>query len=275
MKIRAILGQVKLYLLGFIYIITPDIVIKHFLKNRNIRWIFIIGSTNSGSTLLQDLLSSHIEISGMMGEGQYRTRALKLDKDRLFGEKKYLFELSEHDDAQHLRVYYDWYFATKGSRKILLEKTPVNSMRMPWLQKWFSPAKFIVIARSPYGVCEGMQRKTGVSIERAANNWNIIYSTILETLSKIDSYMIITYDELTSQTELTLEKIALFLELKELFNDFENKALNIHEQQSKIKNMDFKSINRLTQDELFTINSICGTIMNDIGLRIVNNNNDR
>ena len=205
----------------------------------------------------------------MIGEGQNRTNVLPRDNDLLFGKKKEKFYLTENDDADHLKVYYDSYFESKGNRKILLEKTPSNSMRLRWLQRWFSPSQFIIIARSPYGVCEGMNRKTGVSFERAAKNWNIIYSTILETCKQIDRSVMITYDELTYDTDRALKDIALFLRLKQSFPSFENKKFKIQEKHSEIKNMNYKSIDRLSKTDLVTINNICDNTVNRIGLKIV------
>ena len=269
MQWRPFMGRRKRELLAWIYAVAPKSLIRRYLRSRGHRWVFIIGSTNSGSTLLQDILSGHPEISGMRGEGQYRTRALVRDENRLFGMQKDDFILTEVDDGNYLRVYYDWYFETKGDRKILLEKTPVNSMRMRWLQHWFSPAQFIVIARSPYGVCEGMARKTGVSIAEAAENWRIVYQTILDSFEYVDSHLMITYDDLTDETDTTLEKIGGFLSLMVPFESLGSRKLKVHEQTSEIKNMDYKSIERLSEEELSMINQKCAEVMRKCGLKVI------
>lgn len=205
----------------------------------------------------------------MDGEGQFRTRFLQRDNDRLFGERKIEFYLTECNDDDHARIYYDWYFETKGTRKILLEKTPVNSMRMRWLQQWFAPAKFIVIARSPYGVCEGLRRKTGVSIERAAKNWDMIYRTIIETLDHIDNHIVFTYDELTTETDHVLSKLSSFIDLNKPFTDVSNKIMKVHEQQTEIKNMDVRSINCLSKDDISVINKNCAETMRKLRLNLI------
>ncbi len=81
--------------------------------------------------------------------------------------------------------------------------------------------------------------------------------------------MEITYDELTDNTNRVLYDISSFLNLKEPFANFENKALKIHEQKSEIKNMDFKSIDCLNEVELVMINDTCGITMTRLGLKIV------
>lgn len=264
MRLRPVAGRLKRQFLSILFPLVPNFLLRRFLMHKKHQWVFIIGST-----LLQDLLSAHPEISGMHGEGQYRTKALLRDNDRLFGEKKEAFYLTEADDANYLRVYYDWYFETKGDRKILLEKTPVNSMRMRWLQQWFAPAKFIVIARSPYGVCEGMSRKTGISVEQAAKNWDDVYKTIAETLPFIKHALVMTYDELTEDTERTLDSLVSFLELSRSFSVDENQQLKIHEQTSAIQNMDYKSIERLSEEALGVINKACADTMKTFNLKIV------
>jgi len=56
-KIRLILGKYKRKLLTFIYEVVPKKVIHIYFQIKSPRWIFIVGSTNSGTTLLHDLLS--------------------------------------------------------------------------------------------------------------------------------------------------------------------------------------------------------------------------
>lgn len=269
MKLRPIAGKAKKVFLSLIYPFIPNAFFSLFFNIKKINWTFIVGSTNCGSTLLQDMLASHELLSTMEGEGQYRTKYLKLDKDRLFGEKINEFKLTEKDNANYERVRFDWFFAAKGTRKNIIEKTPVNAMRMRWLQSKFKPAKFIVLARSPYAVCEGMNRKIGVSIERAAFNWNEIYSEIIDTSKHLDNVLFITYDQLTVNPGKTLIEIKTFLELNISFPNISESELQIHEQKSTIKNMDYKSINNLSSCDFDIINGLCSKTMKKLDLDII------
>ena len=88
------------------------------------------------------------------------------------------------------------------------------------MQSKFKPAKFFILARSPYAVCEGMNRKIGVSIERSAFNWNDIYSEIIDTSKHLNSVLFITYDQLTVNPGKTLIEIKKFLELNISFQKY-------------------------------------------------------
>src|SRR5688572_13607291 len=54
------------------------------LKGRNLdskKWVFILGCYNSGTTLLDQILSLHPEISGLKDEGVMLTDCLKRPED--------------------------------------------------------------------------------------------------------------------------------------------------------------------------------------------------
>lgn len=248
--------------------VSPKPIIRAFLYRKQRPWIFVVSSTNAGSTLLQKLISNHPEVSYMHTEGQFVTRELRRDPDRLFGLNKDHFYLTEEDDGNYLRVHYDWYLEAQGSKNLVLEKTVSNAMRMRWLQKWFAPASFIVLVRSPYSVCEGIRRRTGASIEAAAQNWTAIYNTILEDAPRMKKILFVDYTELVNAPEEVLEKIRCFAPLVAQFEFDRGTHFSIMEKREVIRDMDGESLSRLSKEEIGIINFNCHPVMSKLGLRI-------
>lgn len=104
--------------------------------------IFVIGAGRSGTTLLADLLGSHSDCQ-------------KLD------EKRYLWSYGaywrNHDirlatDATpqvkaHISRYLEARWVGEGRPRYLIEKTPSNCLRIPFLCEMFPDAKYIHIVR--------------------------------------------------------------------------------------------------------------------------------
>ena len=255
------------------YYLIPNQIIRIWKTNPNHKWLFIIGTNNSGTTLLRNILSEHSDISDMGAEGQFRTFHLPSDRDygldRVSSERPDIFRLTENDDANHLQVFYDWYLAYTNRNQYLLEKSTPNVLRMRWLNKHFAPANFIIIVRSPYAVIEGMKRKVGVPIERATAHWCRVHKIIMEDISMLDKHLLITYDELTEKPKEIFDLICNMLNIPNSFN-IESKEFTIHGVNSEIKNMDYKSINNLSEEEIIYINKSCSDLMNKYRLPIHN-----
>lgn len=268
---RKHLRTLKLHLLDTQYKLFAPSKWANWKANKNLNWLFIIGCNNSGTTLLKNILGSYHLVKPIEGEGQYRTKALPTDRGegvaRVFSEKLETFRLTESDDGNYLRVFYDWYHHIKPNKDChyILEKTTVNSLRTRWLQHHFPKAHFIIIFRRPYGVCEGMKRKANISIEQAAKHWEKTNSILFNDLNFLKHKLIVTYDEFTESPIEVINKIEEFLLLTDGNNDnVHNRVFRIHGKESKIRNMDKESINRLSEEECKTIKKICGKLEQEI-----------
>ena len=251
----------------------------HFFSRKTIEkwkvsheWFFIIGTNNSGTTLLQKIIKSHPEISDMGAEGQFRTYFLANDKrlgvDRLSSQHLEMFRLTENDEAQNERVFFDWWFAYQGPKKrMLMEKSTPNILRTRWLQRWFNNPKFLVIVRTPYAVVEGMLRKVNCSFEEATNHWKTVHEVLRNDSSHLENLKIITYSDLTDNTAVVLEEIYDFLSV-ESRNDMLNKKFTIHGVDSKIENRNHLSIAKLSDDQIRYINENCQELMTHYGLPV-------
>lgn len=147
------------------------------------KWLFILGCNNSGTTLLNDLLADHPEIDGMDCEGQ-AMKAIRSDgtdfptpypEGYILPPPRLFVNV---DGEPILRVWTERLAVFRHpivnlpllKRHILshrtsvggtytMEKSPTSSVRSLWLQEHFKDAYFIAITRNGYAVCEGIRRR--------------------------------------------------------------------------------------------------------------------
>ena len=175
---------------------------------KNKKWIFIVGCYNSGTTLLDQILASHPEISGLPDEGVVLTDQLVTPEDfnwrRMWWKCKKEMKNSEIDvkkDAAKVKKHWSHFYDFKKS--YFVEKSISNSLRIPFFNKHFKPAYFIHIVRNGYAVAEGIKRKAEVMdgnplygnesypIEMCAEQWvqslQIIEETKTEKITNEDN----------------------------------------------------------------------------------------
>lgn len=245
-------------------------VARDRLRSSGRTWCFILGVNNSGTTLLDRILKTHPEITGLPREGQYLTagvpRPVDLGVSRCWMEREDVFRLTEADDTGPAdRCVYDWapYLADTAG-KILLEKSPPNTIRSRWLQRNFSPCRFVSVVRSPYAVAEGIRRRTGVSIAGAARHWAEANRIMLEDLDELESTCFLTYEEFCASPRSVLKRISDFLVLDAPFDDDALKSLAVHnidDAVGGIRNFNPKSLERLSPSDIRTVERVAGPVM--------------
>lgn len=230
-------------------------------------WCFILGVNNSGTTLLDRILGGHAEVRTLPGEGHAVTTALPIpwrhNISRLWSERLDVFRWTEADDpAPAWRALHDWAFYYRSQTgRVLLEKSPPDTIRSRWLQRWFQPSQFLVLVRNPYAVCEGIRRRTGQPIEAAALHWSTANEILFDDLGSLDRHLCVCYEDLCANPVDMLRRISEFLELKIRFDPESLGRLevhNIHGQPSAIQNFNEETIARLSADDIRTINRIAG-----------------
>lgn len=236
-------------------------------------WVFIAGCNNSGTTLLREVLGSHQEMRALPREGQVLTDVLptptRLGVPRLFGTRLDVFRWTEDSNpAPALRAKYDWsrYFPRRAGH--LLLKSPEDLVRTRWLQRNFSPARFVAIVRSAYAVCEGTRRRSGHSITDAAIHWTKVNECLLEDMDHLQHALLVRYEDFCASPSEHLARIQDSLQLNAPFPSEALQARRVHnidKKSSGIRNFNAKSLERLSRDDLDTINSIAGAVMTRLG----------
>jgi hypothetical protein len=236
-------------------------------------WLFILGVNNSGTTVLAKILESHPAVRSLPGEGHFLTKALPMANRygvaRLFSSRPDVFRWTEESPADPaLRARYDWSWYYPRRTGILLEKSPPNTLRARWLQTNFHPSRFISIFRHPYGVCEGIRRRIGRTIAEAAEHWHRANEYLLEDIPYLHRCLSIRYEGLCASPGEHLLKLAAFLDLEQAFDARALLSLdspNIDNTQSALRNFNARSISRLSAQDISTINTIAGSLMEQLG----------
>jgi hypothetical protein len=209
----------------------------------------------------------------MPNEGQFYTDQFLLPKKvnlpRLWALEPELFYLDETKGKNiNVNVLKRQWGARINyiERPIILEKSPTNAGRTRWLQNYFKNAHFVGIIRNGYAVSEGIRRKSGHPLKIAARQWVQSNEIMLRDFNNLNSRILISYEELTENPESTLAKILEFLDLEPFnFNEVVPRVWNVHEKNSAIINMNYKSFNRLNDLERLEIRKIAGEMLDRLG----------
>src|SRR3954451_7797903 len=208
---------------------------------------FICGATRSGTTLLRLMLDSHPGLA-IPGETHFIVTMIKaswrrarsadelatlivdsdrwgdfhLDEDELRGRLRALDPLN---CADAVREFFGLY-ASKQGKERWGDKTPgyVRSMRL--VQKVLPEARFVHIIRDGRDVALSLvPRSWGPStFAEAADNWRRRIEVARRQQPYLDHYIEVHYEDLITDTEGVLRRVAEFVEL-----DFDPVMLRYHE----------------------------------------------
>jgi hypothetical protein len=104
--------------------------------------IIIIGAPRSGTTILGDILSSHPDLHYFVEPTPLWRRYAKFHGD--FVDREYT-----NDQVRKTRTLFEKSLRESGKRRIL-EKTPQNCLRVPFVYNVFPNAKYVHIVRDGY-----------------------------------------------------------------------------------------------------------------------------
>jgi len=242
-------------------------------------WLFLLGLNNSGTTLISRVLARHESISWMGGEGQFHSSEFLLPHDvpawspahepsirRIFTEREELFRWTEGGGPDiSLRVMYDWSYYLSKNMYLFEGGSPTNTLRSRGLQHHFSPSFFVAVIRNPYAVCEGIRRRDGYSIARAARHWTRGNQILLEDAAYLKNIITIKYEDFCDRPDEVLAAIARFLGLDESFEStVKSEQFDVHNidsDTSPIKNMNRRSLERLSIEDFDEVNRIAAPLM--------------
>jgi hypothetical protein len=115
--------------------------------------IIIFGNTRSGTTIVQKVMSAHSNVAGW-----YEPNALWLyaDTGRIHDE------FDESDATNKVKQYIRKQFLKYQKRHgncVVLEKTPQNILRIPYVRAIFPEATFLFIVRNPFSFISSVEYK--------------------------------------------------------------------------------------------------------------------
>jgi hypothetical protein len=235
-------------------VIFRNYVKRWFHKPVHNTYLFILSPPFSGSTLLNELLSTSSSVSSNNTLG---TR----EGQQLPKVRKIMWEKADQYDPEEK---YDWNFIKAPwlkywdrTKPILLEKSPPNLVRARQISDHFQPAYFICMARDPYALCESQISRNSMAPSVAAElvvKWLYAQRQNIETLTNL---LFFTYEELTSDTLAIGKKLSAFLPaLSDLDTARVFNAHNFKNTPMTMKNLNAEKIAKLKKDQLQEINRV-------------------
>ncbi len=233
------------------------------------KWVFVVGCYNSGTTLLHDVIASHPSVAHLPREGQYCTDQLTvpsevgLTRTWALAPERFVPRPGKEPDVETLKR--QWCGMMSDPRlPVFLEKSIPNAARIEWLDRNFPGAHFIALVRNGYAVAEGIHRKAGQSVEIAARQWQQSNRIMLDQLDKVERKLILKYEDITAQPAEQMQRVMDFLELdgSKLLAD---RKWTVHGVTSNIRNMNARSLNRLSPEDREYIRREAGELLDHFG----------
>ena len=203
--------------------------------NKNTRnFIFIIGLPRSGTSLTEQILSSHENVFGG-GELPYLERIFKN-----YIETKE--NLDEKDLIKCKKDYIEFTSNLDNSNKVFTDKAPLNFFYIGFLIKFLPNSKFINLVRNPVDNCWSMYKNCFPTKINFADdlldlsNYYRKYQNLMNFWKKNfpDYIYDLHYENLVSNTKVEVEKLLNFCSL-----DWDENCLNHHKNKRAIKTISF------------------------------------
>lgn len=120
--------------------------------------IILFGNTRSGTTIVQKVMSTHPDLVGW-----YEPNALWLFADP--GRRHDEFDESDATDkvSKYIQKHFLGYQKEHGNC-LVLEKTPVNILRISYVRAIFPEATFLFIVRNPFSFINSVENKWQKSV---------------------------------------------------------------------------------------------------------------
>ena len=193
--------------------------------------VFLLGFPRSGTTLLETVLASHPEVTVLeeketLGEATRDLMRNAAGLDRLVGASPQMLE--EHREAywRYVRSQTDGELG-----RVVLDKMPLNTVKLPLIAKLFPQAKIIFAVRDPRDVVLSSFRRQFrmnpsmfefLDLERAADFYDAVMGFGDACLAKIELPVHTHYyEQLVTDFEGTARSVCAFLDLpwnEELWN---------------------------------------------------------
>ena len=210
---------------------------------------FILGCVRSGTTMLRDVLRTHVNLVSPeethfyrwgepFGTDNYKNTLIK-NKDlkahrKLDGisESEFSKIISTSKSKKELTEKYITLFSKKKNRKKYrwFDKTPQNIYGLILLAADFPEAKFIHIIRNPLNVCASLKKGKVMKVKRiegAINYWldSIKIASIMQDYIG-DKFYQLEYRDLCLSPETEISQLCNFLSLKRSLISYNMKGIH-------------------------------------------------
>jgi len=211
---------------------------KNTFATNNQKIIFVLGMPRSGTSLVEQILSSHSKVFGAGELPFLRTIILNNLKKNDNNPKGILHTISKLEMMS--KAYTDKTSLLDNNNKLILDKSPLNFMWIGFIKALFPNAKIIHVNRDPKDTCFSCYKNL------FSNNLNFTYNKKELALfynaysdlikfwnKKLHGFIYsIKYEDLINNPYQNINALLKFCEL-----DFEEECLKFSENKSPIKTM--------------------------------------
>ncbi len=199
------------------------------------RLVFVIGSPRSGTTLLTRMLGGHSKILDgpeahlitPLAHLGYFERVREAPYDPIIAERgvrEFVKRLpGEGDDyIAACRAYTDTLYRkmldTEPEKEVLLDKTPAYALVLPFLQRLYPRARYVVLTRTPLAILSSVANSFFDGDFEAANRHNPILDRYVPAIASFlreatNPLIHVRYETLVADPERELTRIFEFLQV--------------------------------------------------------------
>lgn len=195
----------------------------------HIRMLFVIGAPRSGTTMLERILAAHSMVQG--GPEPHLLTPLahlgpwaKVDKapyDHVLAaesQKLFIAQLprGEQDYWDACRAYcdvlYGRYLAARGNKPVCMDKTPAYALILPFMQRVFPDATYIVLTRHPLAMFSSFANSFFDGDYQVAHQYNPLIERYVPALAAFlrqreTPFLHVRYEDLVKAPEDWFERI--------------------------------------------------------------------
>ncbi len=171
-------------------------------------FVFVGGLHRSGTTLLARAIAKHDEVSGfrkteaLANEGQFLQSVYPPARE-FGGTGRFGFDERSHmtenhplaTEANRDKLIAEWSEYWNLDRRVLVEKSPPNLLKLRFLQALFPDATFVVIMRHPIAVSYATQKWSQTSLESLLEHWLVCHEIFMEDAPHIRKLMLVRYED--------------------------------------------------------------------------------
>jgi tetratricopeptide (TPR) repeat protein len=199
------------------------------------RPIFILGMPRSGTSLVEQIISSHKEV---FGAGEINTLITPILEKMLSNEKdKNIF--SDKDLLSMRKKYLNSFAQLSTSANVITDKTPANFQYIGIILSMFPDAKIIHLKRDPRAICWSIYQSNwyengyrfSYNMDDLVTFYGL-YSKLMDFWHKKFPEKIydVCYEDLTTNQEEETKKLLEYCEL-----DWDENCLNFHKNKRPVK----------------------------------------
>mgnify|MGYP006146691763 FL=1 len=208
------------------------------LSNNNKKIIFVVGMPRSGTSLVEQILSSHSKIYGA-GELPFLKQTIL---------KKFNKEFFMHDSFSNLneisKNYIENISFLSGTNEYILDKNPLNFIWIGFIKLLFPNAKIIHIKRNSKDTCFSCFKELFENLHFTHDQYDLstFYNSYIDLMnfwnSSLKNYIhTVNYEDLVDSTKSNVIQMLKFCEL-----DFEENCLNFKENKSAVRTISISQV---------------------------------